>query len=51
MIKSAVRKRAGWKVVEIPAVANMLWTQLYRKGMDARLRKGRQFERNPEDSL
>lgn len=40
LIKVVVRKRAGWRVVESPAVANMIWSQFYRPGVDARL-KGR----------
>ena len=40
LIKVVVRKRAGWRVVESPAVANMIWSQFYRPAVDARL-KGR----------
>ena len=25
------RRRTGWRVVEIPAIANLIWTQFYKK--------------------
>ena len=33
MLKSLVRKRNGWRVVELPAIANLIWTQFYRKAV------------------
>lgn len=48
LIKSAVRKRSGWKVVEIPAVANMIWSQFYRKSLDIKIKSKRETEKSEE---
>ena len=39
MIKASIRKRSGWRVVEIPAVAHMIWSQSYRVKYDKKLSK------------
>ena len=40
LVKALVRKRTGWRIVEIPAIANFIWTQGYRKALlQKRLRK------------
>ena len=31
MLKMLVRRRTGWRVVELPMIANFIWTQFYRK--------------------
>ena len=31
LLKMLIRRRSGWRVVEIPAIANFIWTQFYRK--------------------
>lgn len=36
MIKNAVRRRSGWRVVEAPNVANLIWSQFYRYNLDSR---------------
>ena len=33
LLKMLVRRRCGWRVVEIPAIANLIWTQFYRKNI------------------
>ena len=50
LIKVVVRKRTGWRVVESPAVANMIWSQFYRPAVDAKL-KGRIIKSNLSSSL
>lgn len=39
MIKASIRKRSGWRVVEIPVVASMVWSQLYKAKYDKKLSK------------
>lgn len=39
MIKAAIRKRSGWRVVEIPGVAQMIWSQYYRARYDLKAKK------------
>ena len=34
MIKSCIRKRSGWRVVEAHSVANMVWSQFYKFSLD-----------------
>jgi hypothetical protein len=33
LLKSLIRKRNGWRVVELPEVANFIWTQFYRRSV------------------
>jgi hypothetical protein len=33
LIKAIVRSISGWRVAEIPEVANFVWTQSYRKNL------------------
>ena len=33
LLKMLVRRRCGWRVVEIPAIANFIWTQFYRRSI------------------
>ena len=33
LLKMLIRRRTGWRVVELPAIANFIWTQFYKKGI------------------
>ena len=33
LLKNIVRMRTGWRIVEIPDNANLIWTQFYRKSI------------------
>lgn len=47
MIKNSIRKRSGWRVVESPNVANMIWSQFYKYSLDIRpQRRLRELLRN-----
>ena len=45
MIKSAVRKRSCWKVVQMPSVAHMIWSQWYRKNLDIKVKIHKQTQK------
>ncbi len=52
LLKMLVRKRTGWRVVEIPAIANLIWTQYYRKAvLKKRLNKREKTEVEGEISV
>ena len=51
MIKAIVRKRPGWRVVETPAVANMVWSQFYKISYDIKLNKKIKDTENGKHSL
>ena len=36
MIKNAIRRRSGWRLVEASNVANLIWSQFYRYTLDSR---------------
>ena len=44
LMKTIVRAVSGWRVVEIPEVANLVWTQNYRKNLNGK--KPKQIVRN-----
>lgn len=52
LLKMLVRKRTGWRVVEIPAIANLIWTQFYRRSvLKKRLTKREKTETDQDKPL
>jgi hypothetical protein len=51
LVKNLVRRRSGWRVVEIPDIANFIWTQFYRRGvLQKRLNKRQKTEHEEEET-
>lgn len=49
LLKMLVRRRNGWRVVELPDNANLIWTQFYRKSiLSKRLHKRDKTEKDEE---
>lgn len=51
LVKNLVRRRSGWRVVEIPDIANFIWTQFYRRVvLQKRLNKRQKTEHEEEET-